>query len=273
MHNTPNQTHNESHPTCSTLFQTALVAGYAIEADAIGVKLTGSTGHQALACVYSLGSPGTSEPLHHLQPWALDDQSPLAWHTEPSDAITRLVPTTVEGRATFMSRCKPLESIGGVSDAIGLRFTANDQATCTVVYLRHNGHPPFSGNNIWMLKHLKPAITKNVARAHTQWLKHQAWDPKARLGPISEPTHSTEELLKRLSKTERLVLERLRLWETEREVALAVGRSPHTVHVHVKSIYRKLMVTNRRQLLALVSTDKINNAPQHAPQSTGTFAH
>jgi len=51
-----------------------------------------------------------------------------------------------------------------------------------------------------------------------------------------------------LSDTERQVLHYLEEGWTEPQIAEALGRSRHTVHVHVKSIYRKLNVRSKRQL-------------------------
>ena len=82
--------------------------------------------------------------------------------------------------------------------------------------------------------------------------RHVVWHSGDRLGPLSTAAPTAGELLARLSKTELLVLDHLRLWETERMIAEALERSPHTVHVHIKSIYRKLMVTSRRQLLEVL---------------------
>lgn len=74
-------------------------------------------------------------------------------------------------------------------------------------------------------------------------------------------TSDISQLLDQLSSTEHRVLQRLRLNETERQVALSLGRSPNTVHVHVKSIYRKLRVTSRKQLLKLLSNTQDITAP------------
>lgn len=181
-----------------------------------------------------------------------------------ADGVARLISPSLDGRAAASECFQPFTKFGGVADAVSLRFHLDDTSPCTLLYLRCDSHAQFSGNNLWMLKHLMPAIIKDVGDAHNQWLKKQTWNNNARLGPINGTTLTTEALLKRLSKTERRILDRLKLWETEREVAQAVGRSPHTIHVHVKSIYRKLMVTNRRQLLALVSTDQTKQAPPPA---------
>lgn len=49
----------------------------------------------------------------------------------------------------------------------------------------------------------------------------------------------------------REVLEHLKVGRSEKEIARAMGRSPHTVHSHVKTIYRHFNVSSRSELLAL----------------------
>jgi len=58
--------------------------------------------------------------------------------------------------------------------------------------------------------------------------------------------------LAKLSRTERDVLHALVRRLTEKQIAEHMHRSPHTIHVHVKSIYRKLDVNSRMQLISLV---------------------
>lgn len=53
-----------------------------------------------------------------------------------------------------------------------------------------------------------------------------------------------------VSPGEQQVLDRLVLGMSVREVAKELGRSPHTVHDHVKSLHRKLNATTRGQLVA-----------------------
>ena len=261
LHQPNNHPVNETADPYRPLIHTAAIAGYAIEADVLCARLPGKPTDPDIHGVYRLGSPGTCEPLHELTPWLQGPNSPFSDRFSIADGVARLIPLSLDDRAAMSECFQPFTDFGGVADAVSLRFYLDDANPCTLLYLRRDDHSQFSGNNLWMLKHLMPAIAKDIRGAHSRWLKQQTWNNNARLGPINRTTLSTEDLLKRLSKTERRILERLKLWETEREVALAVGRSPHTVHVHVKSIYRKLMVTNRRQLLALVSTDQNKQAP------------
>jgi len=52
-----------------------------------------------------------------------------------------------------------------------------------------------------------------------------------------------------LSPTEKRVCALLLQRMTERRIASQLERSPNTVHVHVRNIYRKLGVSKRKQLL------------------------
>jgi DNA-binding CsgD family transcriptional regulator len=53
-----------------------------------------------------------------------------------------------------------------------------------------------------------------------------------------------------LTAREQLVLEQLTLGKSVREIAEEIGRSPHTVHDHVKSLHRKLNASSRGELVA-----------------------
>lgn len=53
-----------------------------------------------------------------------------------------------------------------------------------------------------------------------------------------------------LTEREQVVLERLALGRSVREIAEEIDRSPHTVHDHVKSLHRKLNASSRGELVA-----------------------
>jgi DNA-binding CsgD family transcriptional regulator len=244
------------------MIHTAVIAGHAIEADVIGVKLPGKSQGEDMACVYRLGPPANTSLSPELQHWPLDQDSPFSVQFEPNDdnGVCKLTPQSMGDRVSFMQCFKPFHPLGGVVDAVSMRFDMPSRSSCSIVFLRCGSHSQFSGNNIWMLKHLYPLVAKDVRRAHADWTKHLAWLSTDRLGPLTTSAPTSEEVIARLSKTEMLVLDHLRLRETEREVAQAVGRSPHTIHVHVKSIYRKLMVTSRKQLMAVIDNIPENSA-------------
>lgn len=66
-----------------------------------------------------------------------------------------------------------------------------------------------------------------------------------------------------LSAREQAVLERLVLGHNVKEIAEEFGRSPHTIHDHVKSLHRKLHATSRGELIA-TALGLINHRPRHA---------
>jgi DNA-binding CsgD family transcriptional regulator len=61
-----------------------------------------------------------------------------------------------------------------------------------------------------------------------------------------DPTDDTHWLTQR----EQIILQHLLLGKSVREIAGELGRSPHTVHDHVKSLHRKLNASSRGELVA-----------------------
>ena len=116
------------------------------------------------------------------------------------------------------------------------------------IYLRAGDSERFSDDEIDRLRRLLPAVKHVLV---------QAIDDEAGLGTarvqasVQTPRMSHAELIAWLSRTERQVLTYLRSDATERQVAQSINRSPHTVYVHVKNIYRKLGVNSRKALNAL----------------------
>jgi LuxR family maltose regulon positive regulatory protein len=66
--------------------------------------------------------------------------------------------------------------------------------------------------------------------------------------PAASPAQN--DALTALAPRTRQVLERLLAGDSEKQVARALGLSPHTVHDHVKAIYRTLDVASRGELMA-----------------------
>lgn len=94
---------------------------------------------------------------------------------------------------------------------------------------------------------------------------------RAELALGVEPTEQTRWLTQR----EQMVLEHLTLGKSVRQIAEDLGRSPHTVHDHVKGLHRKLGASSRGELIARalghVSTEV--GVPLHAELKPGTAAH
>ena len=78
---------------------------------------------------------------------------------------------------------------------------------------------------------------------------HNASDRPPQEHDGSEPTPI---FVRPLSPMEGKVLELLRAGFTEKAIAKRLSRSPNTIHVHVRNIYRKLFVGSRAELYARV---------------------
>ncbi|MEZ6191683.1 MAG: LuxR C-terminal-related transcriptional regulator [Phycisphaerales bacterium] len=140
-----------------------------------------------------------------------------------------------------------------------LGLTLSCKPICKALFVRLAPRPPFEERD-------SESIMRFTAQA--SYILQQSFyrdqnDPDIDSPPLQfvHNTSDISQLLDQLSSTEHRVLQRLRLNETERQVALSLGRSPNTVHVHVKSIYRKLRVTSRKQLLKLLSNTQDITAP------------
>ena len=59
-----------------------------------------------------------------------------------------------------------------------------------------------------------------------------------------------------LTPMEKHVARLLRRSLTERQAAEVIGRSPNTVHVHVRNLYEKLGIRSRKQLLEYPGLDE-----------------
>ena len=74
------------------------------------------------------------------------------------------------------------------------------------------------------------------------------------------PKAPSAKLLAQLSEAQRRVLELLKKGQSEKIVASRLDLSTHTVHNHVKAIYKKLHVRSRSEMLALFVAE--DNRPQ-----------
>lgn len=71
-----------------------------------------------------------------------------------------------------------------------------------------------------------------------------------------------------LTAREQIILQHLLLGKSVREIAEELGRSPHTVHDHVKSLHRKLNASSRGELVARA----LGYAEMLQPKSPATTA-
>jgi DNA-binding CsgD family transcriptional regulator len=125
---------------------------------------------------------------------------------------------------------------------------------CRVLFVRRSEHPSFAHAELNQIKRFTQHAAELIKLGYRRELERRRLTATAQ-GPATAPAN----LLDRLNATEHRVIQRLRLHETERQMAAALGKSPHTIHVHVTSIYRKLKISSRIQLLTLLDGDT------HAP--------
>ncbi len=138
---------------------------------------------------------------------------------------------------------RPIQTFVPVVDDLCTAFSVAERGWCLAAFLRCEGREPFSEDHVRLLEHLQPSIRRSVEQGH-----RAERNPHA---TVILPPVSPTDLLARLSATERRVLNHLRADLTERQIAQTLGRSRHTVHVHVKNIYRKVNVSSRRELAQL----------------------
>lgn len=111
------------------------------------------------------------------------------------------------------------------------------------------GGPRRSGMGPWVL------IGVSLTAAPPDAVRHEAQYLCALMPRLAERCHiafrdaDPPEPL-HLTPAEQRVLEMIVLGKTVNEIAESLGRSPHTIHDHVKSLHRKLGANSRGQLIA-----------------------
>lgn len=168
--------------------------------------------------------PGSSAPWHRLP--SVMTALVEALHAPPSGVVFRLIGLPE-----------------GCLDAAGLRLVIDDRCSCLIALARLDGHPPFTSEDLDLLQRTEAPLLRVMHEA----LRRSAGAGREGWSAARTPV-SADQLVARLSATERSVLRHLLSPLTEKQIGNQLGRSPHTVHVHVKNIYRKLDVGSRRQL-------------------------
>ncbi|MEX0654352.1 MAG: LuxR C-terminal-related transcriptional regulator [Phycisphaeraceae bacterium] len=223
---------------------TALLVG----ADVVIVRLYGGPAESTSAYVGTPGITVPSDQRRALQHWPATDPplfAAIARHG-PVDrpVLMRNLLTDGVGKVKAMLPA-PLHALCRLADAFALSVTVEERCWAALLALRHPRRRPFV------------AVEREAVLARRGAIRNALWHGLHAHRPARP---ATRDLLARLSQTERQVLDRLRHNATERQVAQQLGRSPHTVHVHVKNIYRKLAVRSRRQLQNLLDADAENPA-------------
>jgi DNA-binding CsgD family transcriptional regulator len=130
----------------------------------------------------------------------------------------------------FASVCQP----AGVADAVYSACVRPDGEVALVVAFRGNGAAPFE---------LRDALILRLIHSHAEWL-HKGVSRRPPPAPV------------RLTARQQQTLQALLTGQSEKQIALMLGRSQHTVHTYVKSIYKAYGVSSRAELLARFLSNK-----------------
>lgn len=145
-----------------------------------------------------------------------------------------------------------LESTAKVVDAYCVSFPVAGPVWGMLVYLRCGTSPRFDDAQVHLLQRIKTAISRVVRNGYLRET-HGLKPLTESAGTLSSAKNlSAGAVLAKLSRTEQLILNYLRSDTTERQIAQTIHRSPHTIHAHVKNIYRKLGINSRRSLLVML---------------------
>ena len=234
----------------------ALVASLAVTGQGFGAQLAVARLFDAPtvaypACLLPLTFAADMQAVRALEPWSGSDDAAPAWAAQRQfrDGSARMTDWEIEGDRQFAARFAAVAQHQRVVDAACLSFAVEDRAWCALVLIRCGNAEPFTDMDLLKLERFKPAVARLVRRG----LQRELNLARAQQADSDRRRASTSELLALLSKTERQILHYLNTSATERQIATAIHRSPHTIHVHVKNIYRKLGVRSRKQLAALFS--------------------
>lgn len=130
----------------------------------------------------------------------------------------------------FGQRWNSVRSAGVLLGAASLSTGAQNAGRCIIVEVAHTGggRPDLTAQ-LDALNAVLPSLARRALMA---------------IGPDeSDSSHW-------LTEREQIILNHLLLGKSVREIAEQLGRSPHTVHDHVKSLHKKLNASSRGELVA-----------------------
>ncbi|QDU72928.1 helix-turn-helix transcriptional regulator [Mucisphaera calidilacus] len=180
--------------------------------------------------------------------WASDVGSVLeylAGHA-PVGQVLRPIETVGSSAVARSALFRRIERVRSVGDALTVALE-REGGRQVFVFMRWASRPRFGSSE----EHALAASLEPLADILSN-RQQQTPGPTVAVEtrPASQATY--DEMLARLSRTEQKVLHYLRQSMTEKQIAEEIERSPHTVHVHVKSIYLKLGVSSRKELFSRV---------------------
>ncbi|MEX0886519.1 MAG: helix-turn-helix transcriptional regulator [Phycisphaeraceae bacterium] len=236
-------------PLYASLVQVVELMSTSVQADLAGGRLTGLPPDEPNAYVSTAGLAADAATRMSLQQWPImrgsifDALHRRARPDEPGVFRPREMLDEPAHSGSPLFQC--VRQLCRVIDSVGMRRDLTHRVGVLLIVFRCDRSLPFRRGHVDRLERLQPIIDASLARGYR--LRSERDGPSLP-GPGVLPT-TLEEMLARLSATEREVLRYLREERTEASVAACMHRSRHTVHVHVKSIYRKLSVNSRSELI------------------------
>lgn len=237
-----------------------------VNAGAVVAKCSGDQGMPGVVYV-GIGQGLGGEQRHQLYAWPNDPDS-YYWHPGPmpfQDRACVLAPSC----ANDALACREIAGMLGMSEAESdhrcLCLYLATPPGCRILFVRGSDQPPFDEQDPQRLLRYTAKCGRIIREGYVRALNNPS-DSDAPI-PLCAPTSTVEQLITRLSKTEQIVLNHLHRMRTERQIAQIMSRSPNTVHVHVKNIYRKLRVNSRKQLRDMIDAT-LQRAIPDAHEST-----
>lgn len=236
-----------SSPLFAAMVHVAEMAGLIADADVVAGRLFHGPPGVPSAYIGSAGLSLTAEQRTDLHRACTADQPIFMQLQErgPGRAIVDIEPICRNtGHPPRHWLPAPLDELCRIDDAFALMMTLDAHCVCALLLLRQRGRRSFEAARRDALAARRPIMRNLLAEAGQRQQR-----PAEASWPAARPTGDPRA---RLSQTERKVLDRIEQDVTEREAARQMQRSPHTIHVHVKNIYRKLGVSSRGQLRELL---------------------
>lgn len=260
-------------PLFASLAQMVEVGVAAIGADAGAGRVFQAPTAMGYVTTGRLGVPREYEPIVH--DWPLQPSSAFARLRGHSGAQGVFRPLEVLAPAEPGDRSSPpfgpIVARGRVVDALAVEVPTDVGPWALLIFFRCDTSDAFISEQSARLEALREPLSGALRRGAQSRPVAPTTAPPPRSAftvPTAPPAQrrpagaragdgaelgaeAGSALVERLSATERRVLGYLCARYTERQVAETLGRSPHTIHVHVKNIYRKLAIGSRKELLQL----------------------
>ena len=236
-----------------SLMHAANVTAACIGADIAASRVFNAPGHAVNVYVSTRGMEIDPNHMEDFWAWPNDPESIFSYVAK-GDVQDRVFCTSEMNNVLHISQGRyfaRLERHVSISDALCTTIALTEKAWVMLVFLRCKDHDPFDRSQINVLHHYKTVLAHLILRGYREESRSDSSFSTRNHDADRASNISVAELINKLSRTERQILDHLRSCKTEYEIAQLRDRSPNTIHTQVKSIYHKLDISSRRQLFDL----------------------